>query len=225
MQITHLLMRDPSPPASAGTSVAEVTATDPNTPTAIADLSAAIRKTKHMSRVHKVTAIVGSISSPSKTRALVDAIVNSLQVSQPIEVTWIEMSTLAPHIGPATSHATLTPEGQAALKAIEDADLLIAASPVYKGSYTGLFKHLIDFIHPEALVGKPTLLAATGGSDRHALVVDQELRPLFSFFRTHTVPSAVYATDADFNGYAVQSDTLLTRIHEATGQASRLLAA
>lgn len=84
-------------------------------------------------------------------------------------------------------------------------------------------------MHPEALVGKPTLLAATGGSDRHALVVDQELRPLFSFFRTHTVPSAVFASDADFNaitgGYQVQSDALFTRIHEATQQASRLLAA
>ena len=182
-----------------------------------------------MSQAHKVTAIVGSTSSPSRTRVLVDAIVASLQSSQPVEVTWVELATLAPHIGVATSHDTLSAEGKAALQAIEGADLLIAASPVYKGSYTGLFKHLIDFIHPEALVGKPTLLAATGGSDRHALVVDQELRPLFSFFRTLTVPSAVFASDADFGaateGYQVKSDALFTRIHEATQQASHLLAA
>lgn len=182
-----------------------------------------------MSTTYKVTAIVGSTSSPSRTRVLVDAIVQSLQTSQPLEVTWVELATLAPHIGVATSHDALTPEGKAALRAIEESDLLIAASPVYKGSYTGLFKHLIDFIHPEALVGKPTLLAATGGSDRHALVVDQELRPLFSFFRTHTVPSAVFASDADFGaateGYRLKSDALFTRIHEATRQASYLLAA
>lgn len=187
------------------------------------------QKVTHMSHIRKVTAIVGSTSSPSRTRVLVDAIVQSLQSTQPIEVTWVELATLAPHIGAATSHDALTPEGKAALQAIEEADLLIAASPVYKGSYTGLFKHLIDFLHPEALVGKPTLLAATGGSDRHALVVDQELRPLFSFFRTHTVPSAVFASDADFGaitgGYQVQNDALFTRIHEATQQASRLLAA
>lgn len=183
-----------------------------------------------MSPVQRVTAIVGSTSTPSRTRVLVDAITSSLASVCDIEVTWVELATLAQHIGAATSHDALTSEGKAALQAIESADLLIAASPVYKGSYTGLFKHLIDFVHPEALVGKPTLLAATGGSERHALVVDQELRPLFSFFRTHTVPSAVFASDADFSavatgGYQVQSDALLTRIQEATQQASRLLAA
>lgn len=182
-----------------------------------------------MSQVHKVTAIVGSTSHPSRTRVLAEAIVASLATTQSIEVTWVELASLAQHIGAVTSHDALPAEGKAALTAIESADLLIAASPVYKGSYTGLFKHLIDFVHPEALVGKPTLLAATGGSERHALVVDQELRPLFSFFRTHTVPSAVFASDADFSagtgGYQVQSDALSTRIHEATQQASRLLAA
>jgi len=182
-----------------------------------------------MSQVHKVTAIVGSINHPSRTRTLVDAIVSSLQATtQHIEVTWVELATLAPHIGAATSHDALTTQGKAALQAIEKADLLIAASPVYKGSYTGLFKHLIDFLHPDALVGKPTLLAATGGSDRHALVVDQELRPLFSFFRTYTVPSAVFAADAEFQaitgGYQIHSASLTNRIHESAKQAARLLA-
>ena len=163
------------------------------------------------------------------TKALVEAIVRSLQATLPIEVRWVEIADLAPHIGAVTSFKALPEAASQALRDIESADLLIAASPVYKGSYTGLFKHLIDFLHPEALVGKPTLLAATGGSDRHALVVDQELRPLFSFFRTHTVPSAVFASDADFGtitgGYQVRNDALFTRIHEATQQASRLLAA
>lgn len=181
------------------------------------------QKASCMSRTHKVTAIVGSTGSPSRTKSLVEAIVQSLGAQQPIEVTWVELSTLAPLIGPVVSTEALPPEGRAAIQAIEGADLLIAASPVYKGSYTGLFKHLIDFIHPEALVGKPILLAATGGSDRHALVVDQELRPLFSFFRTLTVPSAVFGVDSDFLNYQVNNDALFTRIHEATSQASALL--
>lgn len=177
-----------------------------------------------MSRTHQVTAIIGSPSNPSKTRALVEAIVASLESTTPISVRWVEVSQLAPHIGPVTSFKALPPEAEEALRAIEQADLVIASSPVYKGSYTGLFKHLIDFVNPEALVGKPVLLAASGGSDRHALVVDQQLRPLFSFFRAQTVPSAVYASDADFDGYTIRSDALLTRIHEATQQAARLLA-
>ncbi len=176
-----------------------------------------------MSRIHNVTAIIGSPSNPSKTRALVEAIVTALQATTSIEVTWVELSQLAQHIGPVTSFKAIPEVAQEALRAIEQADLVIAASPVYKGSYTGLFKHLIDFVNPEGLVGKPVLLAASGGSDRHALVVDQQLRPLFSFFRAQTVPSAVYASDADFDGYTVRSDALLTRIHEATQQAARLL--
>lgn len=128
-----------------------------------------------MSTIHKVTAIVGSTSSPSRTRVLVDAIVQSLQTNRPIEVTWIELAELAPHIGTATTLDALTPEGKAALQAIEDADLLIAASPVYKGSYTGLFKHLIDFIHPEALVGgfggrRPRQQMSLRSHDREAAV-------------------------------------------------------
>jgi len=177
-----------------------------------------------MSRHYKVTAIVGSTNAPSRTRALVDAIVGSIGAALNIEVTWVELSKLAPHIGPVVSPHALPAEGQAAIAAIEQADLIIAASPVYKGSYSGLFKHLIDFVHPEALVGRPVLLAATGGSDRHALMVDQELRPLFGFFRSHTVPSAVFASDADFKGHELISDALLTRIHESTRQAAALLA-
>lgn len=177
-----------------------------------------------MSRIHQVTAVVGSPSTPSKTRSLVESIVASLEASTPIEVRWVEVARLAEHIGPVTSHKALPPIALEAIQAIEQADLVIAASPVYKGSFTGLFKHLIDFVNPEALVGKPVLLAASGGSDRHSLVVDQQLRPLFSFFRAQTVPSAVYASDADFDGYTVRSDALLTRVHEATQQARRLLA-
>jgi FMN reductase len=90
---------------------------------------------------------------------------------------------------------------------------------VYKGSYTGLFKHLFDLVAPDSLVGCPVLLAANGGSDRHALVVDHQLRPLFAFFRALTVPSAVYAAEADFDGYTLDSVAVHARIDEAVGQA------
>jgi FMN reductase len=86
-----------------------------------------------------------------------------------------------------------------------------------------LFKHLFDLVGPEALVGTPVLLAANGGSDRHALVVDHQLRPLFAFFRALTVPSAVYAAESDFEGYTLRSTALEARIDEAVAQASGLL--
>ena len=63
------------------------------------------------------------------------------------------------------------------MRQIESADALIVATPVYRGSYTGLFKHLFDLVDHEALIGTPVLLAATGGSDRHSLVIDHQFGP------------------------------------------------
>lgn len=178
-----------------------------------------------MAHPPKLIAIVGSTSQTSRTKVLVEALVAAVHARTPVHVELLELATLAPDIGGAVSKDGLGPQGAAAIAAIESADLVIAASPVYKGSYAGLFKHLIDFVHPDALVGTPVLLAATGGSDRHALSVDHQLRPLFSFFRAQTVPSAVYASEADFDGYTVRSPALLARVEEAAQQAADLLAA
>lgn len=110
----------------------------------------------------------------------------------------LEIAQLAPHL--TASSGALPAESAAAVRAIETTDLVIAATQVYKGSCTGLFERLFDLVAPNAPNNRPLLLAATGGSDRHALVVDHQLHPLFDFFRARTVPSAVYAADSDFDG-------------------------
>ncbi|NLP82099.1 FMN reductase, partial [Acinetobacter baumannii] len=114
---------------------------------------------------------------------------------------------------------------QAELAAIESADVLVVGSPVYRGSYTGLFKHLFDLVHHEALIDVPVLLAATGGSDRHALVIDHQLRPLFSFFQARTLPLGVYASEQDFSGHEITSQALRERIALAVARALPLLSA
>ena len=101
--------------------------------------------------------------------------------------------------------------------------MLVVATPVFRGSYTGLFKHFFDFIDQDALIDKPVLLAATGGSERHALVIDHQLRPLFSFFQARTLPLGVYATDKDFVDYRLQDDALITRAHLAVQRALPLI--
>ncbi|MDZ5458054.1 FMN reductase [Azohydromonas lata] len=171
----------------------------------------------------QVTLVIGNVSERSRTKALAQAIADALAQRLPIQLRVLEIHQLAPSIGVGTLTQELPPAGRAAVQAIENADLVIAVTPVYKGSYSGLFKHLFDLVHPEALVDRPVLLAANGGSPRHALVVDHQLRPLFAFFRALTVPSAVYACESDFDGYAVGSDALQQRIAEAVDQAARLL--
>jgi len=91
-----------------------------------------------------------------------------------------------------------SPPLASALRAVEEADLIIVGSPVYKGSYTGLFKHFMDLVDYKALAGVPVALLAMGGSDRHALVIDHQLRPLFSFFNAHTLPTGVFVSERSF---------------------------
>ncbi len=181
-----------------------------------------------MSHPLTIAVVIGNPSATSRTKvlalALADALVAALPAHLRPQLQVLEIARLAPQITGGGWAKDLPAEGAAAVRTIETADLVIAATPVYKGSYTGLFKHLFDLVAPDALVGRPVLLAATGGSDRHALVVDHQLRPLFGFFRALTVPSAVYASDADFEGYALRSDNLRARIQEAAEQAATLLA-
>ena len=97
------------------------------------------------------------------------------------------------------------------------------ASPIYRGSYSGLFKHLFDFVHHESLFDVPVLLTATGGSDRHALAIDHQLRPLFSFFQARTLPLGVYATDKDFADYRLHDEALIERARLAVQRALPLI--
>jgi FMN reductase len=105
------------------------------------------------------------------------------------------------------------------------ADALVLGSPVYKGSYAGLFKHLLDLLDPLSLVGKPVLLVATGGGPRHALVIEHQLRPLLGFFEAQTLATGVYASDSDFRDGALVSELLLERLDRAVEQFAPFLSA
>ena len=156
---------------------------------------------------------------------LVEQLLATLGREQPIEVQLIELGDVGPKLAGALYRSQLSADVEAQLAAIEAADVLVVASPVYRASFTGLFKHLFDFIHHEALIDVPVLLAATGGSDRHALVIDHQLRPLFSFFQARTLPLGVYASEADFQGYEISSPLLKQRIELAIARAVPLLQA
>ncbi|EML7988976.1 FMN reductase [Stenotrophomonas maltophilia] len=179
-----------------------------------------------MSSALRVVALVGSptSSATSRTLLLVRHLLDSLQQRVHASVELVELATIARALGQSLSRGEVEPAVEQALQTIEAAELLVVAAPVYRGSYPGLFKHLVDFIELEALVDTPVLLAATGGSERHALVIDHQLRPLFSFLQAHTLPIGVYATSADFEGEHISSAALQARIELATERAAGHLA-
>eukprot|EP01133_Synstelium_polycarpum_P018696 gene18696-22365_t len=146
-----------------------------------------------MTRPLNVVALSGGTWRPSRTLVLTQAVLAELADQLPIQATLIELGDIARPLGGALSRQELPADVEAQLQAIEQADLLIVAAPVYRGSYPGLLKHLFDLVDLNALINTPVLLAATGGSERHALVLDHQLRPLFSFFQALTLPIGVPA--------------------------------
>ena len=179
-----------------------------------------------MSSALNVVALIGSPSSSatSRTLLLVRHLLDALQERLHASVNLVELAPIARSLGQSLTRAEVEPAVEQALATVESADLLVVATPVYRGSYPGLFKHLMDFIELEALVDTPVLLAATGGSERHALVIDHQLRPLFSFLQAHTLPIGVYATPADFDGEHINSAALQARIALAAERAAGHLA-
>ncbi|AJY62353.1 FMN reductase [Burkholderia glumae] len=172
---------------------------------------------------YRIVAVSGNTQQPSRTLTLVKTLLDRLAAALPVDTHLVELGTLAPELGSVLSRAHATAAIETDLRSIETADALLVASPVYRASYTGLFKHLFDLVHHEALVDMPVLLAATGGSDRHALVIDHQLRPLFSFFQAHTLPIGVYGTESDFCDYQIASPTLHARIDLAIARAATVI--
>jgi FMN reductase len=172
-----------------------------------------------MTRPLRLVAVSGGLQRPSRTGALVEHLAAEIATRLPVATHVVHLGDVAPGLACSLDRRQLPADVEAHLSAIESADALIVASPVYRASYSGLFKHFFDFVGQDALVDVPVLLAATGGSDRHALVLDTALRPLFSFFQALTLPIGVYASPGDFDDYRVTSAPLQARIALAVERA------
>lgn len=172
----------------------------------------------------RIVAVSGSLHRPSSTTALVSALAGAVEARIDAEIELVELAHVGPHLAGTLERGALPGEAVAAIEAIENADLLVVGSPVYRASFTGLFKHLFDFVDQHALIDTPVLLAATGGSHRHALTIEHQLRPLFAFFQALTLPVGVYAASEDFADGQVQCAEVLERIEMAADRALPYLA-
>lgn len=173
----------------------------------------------------RVVAVAGSVTNPSRTAELIRAITDQIASVIDVDLHHIALSATAPVLFRALRADKLDAEGRAVIDAIEAADVLVVGSPVYRASYTGALKHLFDLVDYRALTGKRVLLAATGGTPLHGLMIDHQLRPLFAFFNALTLPTTVYATGEDFNGHRLESAAVQTRIERAVEELVSVLPA
>jgi FMN reductase len=111
---------------------------------------------------------------------------------------------------------------RAALDTVTGADGLIAVTPIFSASYSGLFKTFFDVLDKDALTGKPVLLGATAGTARHSLAVEFAMRPLFAYLRSVVVPTGVFAASEDWSGGGTDA-ALGARIDRAAGELADLV--
>jgi len=172
----------------------------------------------------KIAVVSAGLSVPSSTRILADSLAASTQralsvLGQESEVEVIELRDLAHLI--TDNQLTGFPAGALAdaVRRVAEADALIAVTPVFSASYSGLFKTFFDVLEDGALEGKPVLAAATAGTARHSLVLDFAMRPLFTYLRADVVPTGVFAASSDFGSGSVgTTGSLSARIDRAAGE-------
>lgn len=178
----------------------------------------------------ELAVVSAGLGVPSSSRLLADRITEAVRrelagTDREIRVTVVELRDLAVPI--ANNLVTGFPAKPLAdaIEAVTGADGLIAVTPVFTASYSGLFKSFVDLMEPDALTGKPVLVAATGGTARHSLVLEHAMRPLFAYLRAVVVPTAVYAASEDWGGTGdPMTDTLPDRIARAGRELALLMA-
>ncbi|MFD0316576.1 FMN reductase [Streptomyces flavalbus] len=167
----------------------------------------------------KLVVVSAGLSVPSSTRLLADRLAAATSARAPAaEVRVVELRELAVEIAHHFTNGFAGPSLAAAIEAVTGADGLIVVTPVFSASYSGLFKSFFDVIEPDALAGKPVLIAATGGTARHSLVLEHALRPLFAYLHAVVVPTGVYAASEDWGAEGLDG-----RIERAAGELARLM--
>jgi FMN reductase len=171
----------------------------------------------------KLAVVTAGLSVPSSTRLLADRLAAATVAAAggPVEVSVVELRDIALDVTKNLLTGFPSPALRAAIETVTGADALIAVTPVFTAGYSGLFKSFFDVLDAESLVGKPVLLGATGGTERHSLVLDYQLRPLFGYLKADPVATGVYAASSDWGS---GEGALQRRIERAGAELASLAA-
>jgi FMN reductase len=172
-----------------------------------------------------VTVVSAGLGQPSSTRLLADqlAAATARRLPADTEIVTIELRELAHDIVNNLLTGFPSPALRHAVDQVLRADGLVAVTPLHSGSCNGLFKSFFDVLDPAVLAGKPVLIAATGGTVRHSLALEHAIRPLFTYLRAVTVPTAVFAATNDWGSVGASGSALTARIEQAGAELAALI--
>ena len=176
----------------------------------------------------RITVLSAGLGVPSSSRLLADQLAAAAErhlaaAGHAATIDVVELRDLAVDIANNFVTGYAAPKLAEVIAGVEASDGIIAVSPVFSASYSGLFKSFIDVLDPKALEGKAVLLGATAGTDRHQMVLDFAMRPLFSYLRARTANTAVFAGPQDWGNNDEGGSPLSTRIDRAAGEFVALL--
>lgn len=177
----------------------------------------------------RIVVVSAGLSVPSSTRLLADRLGDAAAAAvrargAEVEVEVLELRPLAHALADHLLTGFAPPELAAAIETLHRADGVVAVTPVFSASYSGLFKTFFDVLEPGVLDGTPVLVAATAGTARHSLVLDHGLRPLFSYLHAVVVPTGVFAASEDFGGSEAPGGELDKRVQRAASELAVLVA-
>ena len=176
-----------------------------------------------------VAVVTAGLSQPSSTRLLADRLATAVttqlgRAGEDVLVEVVELRTFAHALADNLLTGFAGEELEAAVRTVTEADALVAVTPVFTASYSGLFKTFFDVLDKDALVGTPVLMGATAGTARHSLALEHALRPLFAYLRATVAPTAVFAAAEDWAGAGEAGSALADRVTRAAGELADLVA-
>ena len=176
----------------------------------------------------QIVVVQAGLGQPSTTRLLAERLAIAtqdalLERGDEADVTFVDLREHAHDLANTLLTGFATGGLRLALDAVRDADAVIAVTPVFQASYSGLFKTFVDVLDDSALRGTPVLMAATAGTARHSLVLEHAMRPMFSYLKAVTVPTGVFAASEDWGTGGTVDAGLSSRITVAAGELADLV--
>ncbi len=167
----------------------------------------------------RIAVVSAGLSNPSSTRLLADRMADAtvralgaIGEGDDVQVDVFELRDLAHDITNNLLTGFAPPALESMINAVVSADAVIAVTPIFSTSYSGLFKSFIDVLDPDALTGKPVLIGANAGTARHSLAIDYAIRPLFTYLHAEPVSTGVFAASSDWGSSADQVAPLAARV-------------